>query len=246
MPEIDQQQDQRHKLREHFIEMFVRDLIINSYDPEKDKALQEKFMKDKLEEMTEELKKSQAVSVVDINQQYLGRQPVSAMPELPRTKFTPNISPSPQEIHYLQKRFGIIEPQMHPSHGPMRMPTYSPIPLPPPTYQPTKFKPGHKIETVNLGKLAGILVDPSVLSIECPGPYKNLLVNRSGSIQTSAITLTPEEINAIMHNVSEQTRIPLTPGVFRAAVQDLIVTAVLSDFVGTRFVIQKRNPFQRY
>ena len=128
----------------------------------------------------------------------------------------------------------------------LNLPRDNPIPLPQPSYQPTKFKPGQKIETVNLGKLAGILTDPSVFSIECPGPYKNLLVNRSGSIQTSALALTPEEINSVMHNISEQTRIPITPGVFRAAVQDLIVTAVMSDFVGTRFVIQKRNPFQRF
>ena len=88
--------------------------------------------------------------------------------------------------------------------------------------------------------------DPAVLNVECPGPYKNLLVNRGGSVQTSSVMLTHEEINSVMHNISEHTRIPITPGVFRAAVQDLLITAVISDFVGTRFLIQKRNPFQRY
>jgi hypothetical protein len=226
--------------------MFVRAMIINAYDPEKDKALQERFMKDKLEDMTDELKKNQAISVVNMEQERIGGK---LLPELPRPQmpsFAAMPTPTLQETHHFQKKFGLIETKAHPSYKPIPLSKYSPIPLPQQPYQPTKLRPGHRIETVNLGKLAGVLVDPSVLSIECPGPYKNLLVNRSGSIQTSAITLTPEEINAMMHNVSEQTRIPITPGVFRAAVQDLLITAVLSDFVGTRFVIQKRNPFQRY
>lgn len=239
MPETnqtDQQTEPRQKLREHFLEMFIRELIVSSYDPKKDKELQERFMKDKLEDMAEELKRTPAVTLQEI--------PLSKQPKAIPSNFA--TTHSPQEIGALQKKFGLIEPQSHPYPRVAPMPKPGPIPLPQPAYQPTKLKPGQKIETVNLGKLAGILVDPSVLSIECPGPYKNLLVNRSGSIQTSSVTLTPEEINAMMHNVSEQTRIPVTPGVFRAAIQDLVITAVLSDFVGTRFVIQKRNPFQRY
>lgn len=226
-------EEQRHKLREHFLETFVRAMVINSYDPKKDKELQEKFMKDKLSDMTDDLKKAKPPV------EYIGGRP---LPQLPKAHMAP---PQPPETHQFQKRFGLVEPRAHPAPARIpKIPTRSPIPLP--QWQPTQMRPGQKPETINLGKLAGILIDPSVLSVECPGPYKNLLVNRGGSIQASGITLTPEEINAVMHNISEQTRIPLTPGVFRAAVQDLVVTAVLSDYVGTRFMVQKRNPFQRY
>ncbi|MBU0977502.1 MAG: hypothetical protein KKD18_03735 [Nanoarchaeota archaeon] len=228
MPE----QIERHKLREHILESFVRAIIISSYDERKDKELQERLMKDRLEDMTDELKRTKPPAQIEHPPEYIGGIPLPSMPQ-------------PPEVHQFQRRFGLVKPRQHSS--PMRMPRipmHSPVPLP--QWQPTKFKSGQKVETVNLGKLAGILIDPSVFSVECPGPYKSLLVNRSGSLQTSGVTLTPEEINAVMHNISDQTRIPLTPGVFRAALQDLVITAVLSDYVGTRFVIQKRNPFMRY
>jgi hypothetical protein len=46
-----------------------------------------------------------------------------------------------------------------------------------------------------------------------------------------------------MSSISEQTKIPLIPGIFKAVLNNLIITAVLSDYVGTRFIIQKRSPF---
>ncbi len=109
---------------------------------------------------------------------------------------------------------------------------------------PPVSKSSYSGGTINLGKIASVLRDPSVFSIEVPGPGKNILVNRGGTMQTSAIMLTKEEIQKIMDNLSEKTRIPILPGLFKAAVQDLLVTAVVSDFVGTRFIVQKRMPFQ--
>lgn len=93
-----------------------------------------------------------------------------------------------------------------------------------------------------LGKITSIISDPAVISVECPGPGKNILVNRSGVIQTAPIVLSAEEIKEIMREISEQTRIPLIIGVFKAAINNLIITAVISEFVGTRFVIQKMAP----
>ncbi|MBI5803803.1 hypothetical protein HY450_01000 [Candidatus Pacearchaeota archaeon] len=102
-------------------------------------------------------------------------------------------------------------------------------------------------ENINIGKITQILLDPSVFSVECPGPNKNLLVNRSGVIQTSKLMMTNEQIKSLMEEFSEKTRIPLIEsGLFKALFQDLLFTAVVSEFVGTRFIIQKRTPFQRY
>jgi hypothetical protein len=206
-------EEERQILRENFIEAIVRNLVINSYDPEKDQELKESRQKEKLNSLTEDLKKT------------------NAMPAFHRDELLHNPQTAPQiKIHQ-----GRTMPRVK-----------TPIPLPQEPYSPSAMKPGQKIDTVNLGKISSVLIDPSVFSVECPGPNKNLLVNRSGSVQASSITLTVEEINAIMQNISDQTRIPITPGVFKAAVQDLVVTAVMSDFVGTRFMIQKRMPFQRY
>lgn len=93
-----------------------------------------------------------------------------------------------------------------------------------------------------LDKLLYILKDPAVIAIESPGPDKNVLVNRSGAIQVAPLTLSKEETDTIMASLSQLTSIPLIKGVFKAAYQNLLITAVLSDFVGTRFIIQKRIP----
>jgi len=105
---------------------------------------------------------------------------------------------------------------------------------------PTQLN-NQKIELGN--KIVPLLKDPNVFTIESPGPNKHVLVNRGGSIQTTPVTLTKEEISKIMQEISEKTRIPLVPGLFKAAFKNLLITAVVSDFVGTRFLIQKRTPF---
>jgi hypothetical protein len=101
-------------------------------------------------------------------------------------------------------------------------------------------------ESINLGKIASILKDPSVMSLECPGTGKNILVNRSGVIQTSPLTLNKEEINTLMQKFSEKTRIPIVTGLYKAVFSDLLITAVISDYVGTRFIIHKRTPYKQY
>jgi len=97
------------------------------------------------------------------------------------------------------------------------------------------------LKSLGLGKLTILLLDPSVISVECPGPAKPVLVNRFDTMQTTNIILTADEINGIMKILSERTRIPLITGVFKVAFGNFITTAVVSEFVGTRFVIQKRK-----
>lgn len=93
-------------------------------------------------------------------------------------------------------------------------------------------------------KISKILSDPAVIGLECPGPDKNLIVNRSGRPQPMALTFTKEEIDDLLKEYSRQTRIPLViPGVFKAVLGSNMLTAVTSEFVGTKFMIQKRtNP----
>ncbi len=95
-------------------------------------------------------------------------------------------------------------------------------------------------ELIALSNMEQILADPAVLSVECTGSGKPLLVNRSGAIQATSISLQSEEIDNIMKEISEITRIPLTTGMFRAVFGNFTAIAVVSEFAGTRFVIQKR------
>lgn len=93
-----------------------------------------------------------------------------------------------------------------------------------------------------LDKINSILLDPAVLSVECPGADKPISLNRSGASQVLNLTLTSEDILKITQFFSEKTRIPLVEGVFKASLGNLIMTAVVSQFVGTRFIIQKKAP----
>lgn len=91
-----------------------------------------------------------------------------------------------------------------------------------------------------LPRILPILNDPTVFSIECTGQGKPLLINKYGSIQASQITFSAEEIKSVLQEISNRTRIPLITGTFKAAFDNFICTAVISDFIATRFIIQKK------
>lgn len=119
---------------------------------------------------------------------------------------------------------------------------FIPLALPPvPAYAPETIPlPLTQQILPSMLKLNFLVADPSVSSIECPGPNKPLLVNKGGMIQATNILLTKDEVDNIIREFSEKTRIPLIQGTFKAVFGRLLVTAVISEFVGTRFIIQKR------
>ncbi|MBS3088473.1 hypothetical protein J4402_01705 [Candidatus Pacearchaeota archaeon] len=166
----------------------------------------------------------------------------SAPPELKKEISTQETVETPSLIVNKEIKKTSPPPQMRPPRFVRRMKIVQPqiqkpiIQIPP--QQPTQMQ-----GRINLGKVARFLKDPSVLSVECTGPEKNLLVNRSGAIQTTPAVLTKEEIDQILNEVSSQTQIPIVPGLFKALFRNLLITAVVSDYVGSRFIIQKRTPF---
>jgi len=98
-------------------------------------------------------------------------------------------------------------------------------------------------ENLELGRLESFLKDPSIQSIECPGPGRNLLVKRYSKINTTKVTLNQVEITNVINNFAQQARIPIAGGILKAAVGDLVISAVISDFVGSRFIINKIVPY---
>lgn len=122
--------------------------------------------------------------------------------------------------------------------------------IPQPNFQPPPYVPQLRqpnpaqTPQTSLGKINTILNDPSVFAVECQGAGKNVLVNRGGKILVSQTILSEDEIKEVLGDFSQKTRIPLQQGVFRTLYQDLLITAIISEFVGTRFVIQKKTPFQ--
>lgn len=97
--------------------------------------------------------------------------------------------------------------------------------------------------SVDLGKLNFLLMDPAVQAIECQGPNKNILVRKNGVTQKTPVILQEDEIKKIVDNFSKKTKIPLIGNMFKAAYSNLIMSAVSSEFLGTRFIVQKKfNP----
>lgn len=104
----------------------------------------------------------------------------------------------------------------------------SPLPLP---------------EGFSLGKLNLMIQDNRVTSIECQGPGKIILVRILGKVSSTQIVLSEEEIKNIISTFAREAKIPAIGGVFKAAVGNLVITAVISDFVGSRFIINKHTPY---
>ena len=91
----------------------------------------------------------------------------------------------------------------------------------------------------NYGKMNMIMRDPFVEFIECEGPNKNLVVTKRGQKQKTNISLTKQEIDTLLNNISAKTRIPLVTGVYRVSWDNLVINAVVSDSLEPRFLIKK-------
>jgi len=53
------------------------------------------------------------------------------------------------------------------------------------------------------------------------------------------IILNKEEIDQIIKKFSETAKIPLYEGIFRVVVGKLILSAIISDVIGSKFIIKK-------
>jgi len=105
--------------------------------------------------------------------------------------------------------------------------------------------PHKKYHSDPLYKLRHIINDPLVLSIECSGPDKRILLKKYGGVNVVNVKLDQKEISNIINDFSQRARIPVVGGILKAAVGSLIISAVSSKFVGSRFIINKSNPSNR-
>jgi hypothetical protein len=94
-------------------------------------------------------------------------------------------------------------------------------------------------QEIDLGKLNILTSDPTIATIECPGPEKFVIVKKFGRANITSITLTQEEINKIVYGFSQSARIPVIGGTFKAIVGELSINAIVTDSVGKRFILYK-------
>jgi len=96
------------------------------------------------------------------------------------------------------------------------------------------------------GKITPLLNDASISTIECFGAGKSIMVVRAGLRQPTRIVLSADEISEFLEKVSDAVHIPILEGVFRAAVDNFFINAVVSDIIGSRFVIKKQTAYSMF
>lgn len=221
MKKITKQKIERHELRELFLRSFVES-IIRAYPK---KEIQPEMYDEKSDsmEISEGIQLTEKIGTMEakLEQTYQEELQPSIMAEKIERKIKPAFSKMPEKL----------ETKIVPIHS-----TYPKLPIPPPILQTSQ------IQLISLGKLTPFINDPLVISIECHGPGQNIIINKGETLQTIPLTLTKKEIDELMNIISERTKIPITTGVFKAALSNFIISAVISEFIGTRFYIEKLHP----
>jgi len=101
------------------------------------------------------------------------------------------------------------------------------------------LKPIPTSEQIDLGKLNALRRDPLVKVIECSTFEENVFVVGIMGRKKTPIKLNKEEKEDILKKFSQTAKIPLTEGLFKAAVGNLVISAVISEIAGIQFVIRK-------
>jgi len=168
------------------------------------------------------------------------------------TKFRPIVFPTPMD-RLIRKNPEIINLETLTKPKIYTQPIRSQIPLrkqiqsrqiqPAPILTQIRPLPQELPQKFSLGKLDIFIRDKAVLSIECQGPGKNILVKKYDKINLTKTILSQQEITDIINKFSEETRIPVVGGIIKAAVGNLVISAIISEFVGSRFIINKITPY---
>jgi len=110
------------------------------------------------------------------------------------------------------------------------------------------IKPVVTMQHIDLGKVNSLIVPPLVKQVDCNGAGVELII-RTNRAKKTKVVLTEDEIGLIIRNFSSLSRIPVSDGVFRAAVGNVEIVAMVSGTVGSKFIIRKiqvsNNGFRR-
>jgi hypothetical protein len=99
------------------------------------------------------------------------------------------------------------------------------------------------IQAGEYGKLTSLLEDNSISVIECGGADKEIIIVKAGEKQATKISLSEDEIKELIRKIAFKAKIPQTEGVFKAQVDNFEINAVISEVIGTRFILRKQTPY---
>jgi hypothetical protein len=94
---------------------------------------------------------------------------------------------------------------------------------------------------IDLGKLNPLIKDPAVRIIEVNPDEKVSVSGRMGTKQTDII-LNKEDIDRVINRFSELSKIPVEEGIYRVVVGNMIFSAIISEVIGSKFMIRKMIP----
>ncbi|MFH1586061.1 MAG: hypothetical protein ABIB79_04795 [archaeon] len=140
----------------------------------------------------------------------------------PRIPQTPHISAKPVKKIPLKKR----------SLTPWRT-----APKLPPRLQ--YIRPVPRDVEVDLGGLNPLIQDPMVRSIECNGADQPIMVRGNMGSKKTNLAFGEEGIRNIIDRFAVTAQIPVEEGASRIVVGKLVLSAIVSDVVGSKFIIQK-------
>ena len=101
------------------------------------------------------------------------------------------------------------------------------------------LKPIPRKMEIDLEKLNPLIKDPAVKVIECNGPDEHIFVRGTMGTKPTNIVLSNEEINSIIKTFSQISKIPIHVGIYRVVVGRLILSAIISEVIGSKFMIKK-------
>ncbi len=189
-----------------------------------------KFTANIIKELIKENKSEHNVEVAKIKKKFI---PEEVFKDFIRSPYNRQVPQKP--IQQIQQRQ--MQPQMQ----------KVPIAQPPIQQQikpvQQKFIPVIVDNISGVQKINPLLNDRTIQLIECPGPGKNLLVKRYNHINMTKIVLSQEQITEIINDFADKAKIPIINGILKAAVENVIISAVISNFVGSRFIINKTTSY---
>jgi hypothetical protein len=57
------------------------------------------------------------------------------------------------------------------------------------------------------------------------------------------LILNETEIKNVIVYFSDYARIPIVGGILKTSIESMMISAVISDYAGSRFIINKRTPY---
>lgn len=94
------------------------------------------------------------------------------------------------------------------------------------------------IPEIDLFKLNPLIKDRAVRIIEVNPEEKVIVVGTMGTKPTDII-LNKEDIDRVINKFSELSKIPTEEGIYRVVIGNLILSAIISEVVGSKFIIKK-------